>query len=64
MHKPTKFKFIGLENFLLQKNRGNNWKITGVNLTDGEQMYDLAKKIFPIPRSITGDSVRQTFGVI
>lgn len=30
----------------------------------GDEMYDLAKLLFPICRSITGNGVRETFGII
>lgn len=34
------------------------------SLPTGEQLYALAEKLFPICRSITGDGVRQTLGVL
>lgn len=33
-------------------------------MTEGRQMYDLCKKIFPIVRSITGDGVRETYRIL
>ena len=32
-----------------------------INESIGEEMYKLAKEIFPINRSITGEGVRKTF---
>ena len=34
------------------------------SLNAGERIYELAKKIFPLNRSITGDGVRQTLEII
>ena len=34
------------------------------SLNAGERIYELAKKIFPLNRSITGDGVRQTLKII
>jgi len=34
----------------------------GINI--GEEMYKLAKRLFPICRSITGDGVRETLGIL
>lgn len=33
-------------------------------MKDGQHLYDLIEKLYPIPRSITGDGVRQTLSVI
>ena len=30
----------------------------------GNEMYQLAKELFPINRSLTGDGVRQTLGIL
>ncbi|MCC6208466.1 MAG: DUF4910 domain-containing protein [Gammaproteobacteria bacterium] len=32
--------------------------------SDGDEMYDLARRLFPICRSITGDGVRETLGAL
>ncbi len=32
--------------------------------SDGDDMYDLARRLFPICRSITGDGVRDTLGIL
>ena len=33
-------------------------------MNEGKEMYDLARRIFPIYRSITGDGVRETFRIL
>ena len=33
-------------------------------MTDGQQMYDLCREIFPLNRSITGNDVRETFRIL
>ena len=33
-------------------------------MTDGEKIYNIADEIFPIPRSLTGKGVRQTFEIL
>lgn len=33
-------------------------------MINGQQIYDLIKKLYPIPRSITGEGVRQTLSLI
>jgi len=36
----------------------------GGGSAEGQWMHDLAKRLWPFPRSLTGDGVRQTLGVI
>ena len=33
-------------------------------MNEGTTMYDLARRIFPIYRSITGEGVRETFRIL
>ena len=35
-----------------------------IDLENGKKMYALAQKLFPITRSITGDGVRETLGIL
>jgi len=38
--------------------------MTGTFPNYGQEMYDLAKRLWPINRSITGNGVRETLGIL